>query len=293
MKIACTVIWYNPIESVGEAECIKNILTYSIFFKSVYIIDNSQSDNAFLAKKIDNAIYIPNMKNKGIAAALNQGCEKALDDNFDWIMTMDQDSSWDSVNLTNYLSYVESAFNENNKIVSFAANANLKPTAKVEIIKQKIKQIIKKALKIKNKLPPIHQCERVLTSANIINLTAWKNVGKFNEWLFIDEVDHEFCYRLRDAGYLIIINDNIVFKHNLGDDKKTFFYKINNHSDFRLFYIMRNNLFIQKYYPNYSKLFEYKKNLRKLIIQECIFSIKFINHWKIYKNAKKSLKDYN
>ena len=97
-KISCIVIWYNPKDT--DVESIK---TYNSFFSKIYIVDNSNSDNSNLASQIQNTVYIPNFSNLGIAAALNIGCNKAFTDGYEWVMTMDQDSSWDPTQLKNYL----------------------------------------------------------------------------------------------------------------------------------------------------------------------------------------------
>ena len=89
MKIPATVIWYNP-----DDENIKNIRTYIDYVEKLYIIDNSKENNKKLADSLNNlkTEYIYNDKNLGIAKALNLACEKAANDNFEWILTMDQDS---------------------------------------------------------------------------------------------------------------------------------------------------------------------------------------------------------
>ena len=68
--------------------------------------DNSFTDNSTLAAECLNSLYIPNRSNMGIAKATNIGCQKALSDGFKWIMTMDQDSSWDFEELNKYLKLI-------------------------------------------------------------------------------------------------------------------------------------------------------------------------------------------
>ena len=93
MKISATVIWYNP----GN-ENIGNIWTYLNYFEKLFIIDNSKNSNKELSKKLESTKvkYIYNEgKNLGISGALNLACEKAIKEGFSWILTMDQDSSFD------------------------------------------------------------------------------------------------------------------------------------------------------------------------------------------------------
>ena len=100
MKIAGTVVWYNP-----DSENSKNIKTYIDYVEKLYIIDNSKKDNKKLSEELNNKkieyIY-NNGKNLGISRALNLACEKAEEKGFSWMLTMDQDSSFDSENIKEY-----------------------------------------------------------------------------------------------------------------------------------------------------------------------------------------------
>lgn len=49
-----------------------------------------------------------------------------------------------------------------------------------------------------------------ITSASCTNLAVWKEVGGFDERLFIDLVDNEFCKRLIVSGYKILRLNNLV-----------------------------------------------------------------------------------
>ena len=104
-KTAVIVIWFNPKETD-----IQNIKTYSSHFQKVFIVDNSDTNNSTFASNISNAVYIPNNSNLGIAAALNTGCKKALENGFTWVMTMDQDSAWNNEQLTSFFDLIFNRF---------------------------------------------------------------------------------------------------------------------------------------------------------------------------------------
>lgn len=272
-KICALVIWYNP-----DSLSVENILKYHKFFDKVYIIDNSIISNNHLANKIINSYYFPNYKNLGIAKALNQGCLKAFTDNFEWCMTMDQDSTWDTNELSNYLNNIASIKDES--IKSFAP-----------LHSNEIKSLIGKIHDKKK----IQNCDtykfqhRVMTSGNIINLNSWNELKGFKEILFIDEVDHEYCYNLLEHDYKIIEFQNISMRHTLGISKKTILPRFCKHSGVRLFYIFRNMLYIKDIYPERYNEFIYPKYLIYTIIQKIlefkIKDLKFIKQGiKAYKN---------
>ena len=43
----------------------------------------------------------------------------------------------------------------------------------------------------------------VITSGNIINLSLYKNIEGFNEELFVDFVDFDLCYQIKEKGLII------------------------------------------------------------------------------------------
>ena len=89
-KIAAVVILYNPIEEV-----LPNILACTEQTELVYVFDNSEKINQELIKKIVNierVEYHNNNGNKGVAYALNKGARLAIENQFDFLLTMDQDS---------------------------------------------------------------------------------------------------------------------------------------------------------------------------------------------------------
>ena len=90
--ICAVIVSYEPDESITQLyESIKNQVD------EVIIIDNSsRNKNAKeillnLSKKI-KIIY--NDKNYGVAKALNQGALYAIENNYKWLLTLDQDSEF-------------------------------------------------------------------------------------------------------------------------------------------------------------------------------------------------------
>lgn len=109
MNLSATVILYNPQE-IGISRVIKNIQSWSSYCKKIYIIDNSPyktTDTEIICNSIENSFYIYNGNKGGIAGAQNKACEQAVKDGFDWIMTMDQDSIFDSNDIKKYIQLVE------------------------------------------------------------------------------------------------------------------------------------------------------------------------------------------
>lgn len=240
MKVAGTVVWYNP-----NNENVGNIKTYIDYVEKLYIVDNSKKNNRKLSEKLNNTKveYIYNKgKNLGISSALNLVCEKAKNENFSWMLTMDQDSSFDSKNMKKYIRIFNLIQNNNTGIIS------PKHILKNDTTEQKNDRIFVNT-------------DYVMTSGNLLNLLVWEKVGKFDEKLFIDEVDSEMCYKMIRNGYKIKQLNKIKMYHELGNlEKRNFFFRkisILNHNYIRKYYIMRNKFYIFKNYKKYRLRYGY------------------------------------
>ncbi len=275
MEIASLVIWFNP--TIKE---VNNILTYNKYLERTYIIDNSDNDNSELASKINNVTYYPLLRNTGIAYALNRGFEKAIQDKVDWVMTMDQDSIWEDEQIKEYITWAKQIIEQNDRIVSLAPFAKIKNKSWAGVI---FWPIVLKLTKPKG----VKFVDKVICSSNIVSVNAWSKVNGFNEKMFIDEVDFEFCYKLRSENLLIVQNYDISFKHTIGGGKRTILPWTHNHSDFRLYYILRNKMYIIKKYPSFAKKYKYSKVLKAIIRDTCIFDINRKQHRLILEKAKK------
>ena len=239
MKIPATVIWYNP-----DDENIKNIRTYIDYVEKLYIIDNSKENNKKLADSLNNlkTEYIYNDKNLGIAKALNLACEKAANDNFEWLLTMDQDSSFDSNSIKSYFRTFEKMTKNNVGIIS-------------------PRHILKNDIDKFSDVKESAEVDHVMTSGNLLNLKIWEEIGKFDENLFIDEVDSEICFRIIESGYKVIQLNKIRMFHELGNlEKRNFFTRkisVLNHNHIRKYYIMRNKFYMLKKYKKYRLRYIY------------------------------------
>ncbi|MCZ6704013.1 MAG: glycosyltransferase, partial [Ignavibacteria bacterium] len=189
LKVASVVILYNP-----ALEVLKNIIACTEQTEIVFVLDNSDSYNQTLIDKINNidkVEYHNFNSNLGVAYALNFAANLAIKNNFDFLLTMDQDSEATS-NFVKKLIEVH----RNYKSVGIAAPY---PQNRIHKI-----------------LPPdnsIHQINKVITSGALLNLRAYIEVGPFMEELFIDYVDFEYCFRLQRNNYSIYINNDAIIYH--------------------------------------------------------------------------------
>lgn len=232
-KIYGVVVLYNP----NISEVINNINSYIEELDKLYMIDNSEKENYIklesYMKNKRNIEYIWLEENKGIAKALNLGKNKAINEDVNYFLTMDQDSSFKN----NFSKMIEWIIKNENLIKEVAIISLTHSTKEKETQK-------------KNE---VEEKEIIMTSGNVLNLELIKKIGDFNEDFFIDEVDHEFCYRIREKGYKILCLNNIQLNHKLGDLKNYYFFSITNHNYIRRYYITRNRLYMTKKFPKVKR----------------------------------------
>ncbi|MBR3592280.1 MAG: glycosyltransferase family 2 protein [Clostridia bacterium] len=232
MKLAGVVVLYNPDINVED-----NIRSYLDSVDVVYAVDNSPSDNSERFSN-DKIVYISNGENRGIAYALNAGARKAIADGYDWLLTMDQDSSFSDDGIEKMKEF----------IIDCRENKNEYNYQKIGLITPFHRTIFNE-----NENPQgIDSPAVVMTSGNIINLKAYKEIGGFKDWMFIDAVDFDYCLNLRDHGYDIWRLTYIELKHNLGNVVfknigKKHMYSLN-HSAMRRYYIVRNRHYFYDMY---------------------------------------------
>ena len=233
MKIAATVILYNPAEVV-----INNIRSYIKLVEKLYVVDNSKNSSTKIIESIadsDKVIFIHDGENKGIASRLNQVCDLAKQDQYQWLLTMDQDSSFSEGTLTDYLNCLD-AFQQKEKVSMFGVNFSAKEFIQGECLPSSVNHLI--------------------TSGSILNLQLWPDIGKFDEILFIDEVDYEYCLRSILQGFRIIEFSSIFLNHTLGAVSQHRSFKTIKrtsrvlHSPERLYYMTRNFLYVQSKFHN-------------------------------------------
>lgn len=237
-KIDAVVVLYNPEESI-----IENIKSYQQV-NTIYAVDNSEKISVDLVEKletIDNLVYINNNGNQGIANALNIGAQRAIENGAEWLLTMDQDSK-----------FVEDGFER----LKVALEKLIENRVQIGLIAPSHKQTNNE--EYKKQLV-------VMTSGNIVNLKAYQDVGGFEEKLFIDAVDYDFCLKLNLAKYKVIEYGNAILEHQLGTIIHTKLlwinFKLHVHPPIRTYYCLRNAIYLlKKYYKKYPlfTLFELK-----------------------------------
>ncbi len=277
MKVYAGIVTYYPDINLLR----KNIESIAHQVDKLIVVDNA-SDNSIEIKKIvdgiSNGLLFCNKKNKGIAYALNLIMETSYEENANWVLLLDQDSTCPSNLIQEYLKY---AHRLDVAVITPGIN-DVNDIDKNEIDKR-VELVIE-----------------FITSGSLNRVDIWRKMGGFNEDLFIDMVDYDYAYRLCNKGYKAIKVNEISLDHAIG---KRSYHRIGiikcstyNHNAFRKYYITRNSLFLARTYPEYCNIYLmylriFKRMLIVLLFEENKWE-KIINMIKGIRDSKKITKNY-
>jgi rhamnosyltransferase len=237
-RVCAVVITFFP--DAGFPERMERIAAQ---VSRVIVVDNGTTEESGvnLERALgvrDGVTCIRNSENLGVAAALNQGIRKILAEERDcaWIVTFDQDSLPAGDMVEKMLTVWQSHPHPETLMVAGPRKAFVGSTS----------------------LPdsPADQSWRevmyVITSGSLISRRAFEVVGYFNEGLFIDYVDIEYCLRMRTLGYQVIEVQSAEMLHHMGRLEERFFLgeKVHptHHPPLRRYYQFRNALLLHRQY---------------------------------------------
>lgn len=236
-SVAAIVVTYNVEETF-----INRIKKLSGKVDEIIVVDNGSKEATInILKTLEEKITIIYLnENEGIAYALNKGIEYAISKGYNWILTLDHDSIVTDNMIGNMLSCYEDLDEDLKKIV-----AMLTPIHIEEKNYYNENSICKTEEKYTEVLTEI-------TSGALVKSDIYKSQGMYDEKLFIDLVDHDYCLHLNDKGFKILQVNDAILIHNLGESisKNILGVKLTptNHSAIRRYYMTRNRLYIWKKY---------------------------------------------
>lgn len=172
--------------------------------------------------------------NRGIAAALNTGAGLALDRGADYVLTVDQDS----LLADGYVSACLAAFGSSSEKLGIVCTDRVNGEASIpERYTAEGLGVVREAIQ----------------SGFLISAECIRECGLFDERLFIDCVDTEYCMRVAEHGFVIVVGSGTDIEHSLGEQAPLRPFGVQRHQDghpltyqyhspWRRYFITRNNV---------------------------------------------------
>lgn len=248
-RVAAVVVTFNPGERFHR---LMTALRSQV--GAVLVVDNGSKPDglghvqAAATEASDGAevTLILNPKNRGLAAAQNQGIAAAFDAGFEWVLLMDHDSVPDADMVAALLA---------------AARADPDPDSIGFLAPLQVDETTGKAVKVysrgvfgslrRRSIGPDEiedNASFAMASGTLIPAARLREVGMMAEDFFIDYIDYDFSFRIRQAGYRIIVVGAARLSHRLGSmEEGRFFgltvpYRV--HTAERRFTIYRNRTWV-------------------------------------------------
>jgi rhamnosyltransferase len=232
---AVFVTWNPDVERLFEA-----VRSLAAQVDGVVIVDNGSENFEALTAHFamsDRIEVVGLPDNLGIAAALNAGVQLALLEDPAWIMTMDQDTLVSGGAVAGILQDY-SALDEHLKMRCgiLALRPHPQP-ASIWLTRYA------EGLLVLRELGEFTERRGVMTSGNLVRADLARQI-RFNEPMFIDQVDFDFCYSLRRLGYIVLQQKAVTMDHILGERYRDVDRVHPYENAQRFYYIVRNSSYM-------------------------------------------------
>jgi GT2 family glycosyltransferase len=217
---------------------------------TIWIVDNGSQASilegvvGLAGQSDDRIILIPNLENHGLAAAQNQGITAALEARPSWILLMDHDSI-PAPNMVREMLLAARAYPAPEKIgFMVPRHDDDRGFPSASVFTYRSFRVLRWGT-----IEPGRVEDRAafaMASGCLIPAERLRQVGPMTEDFFIDYIDYDFSFRVRRAGYRIIVVGAASLKHRLGELREgRFLWRVKSykeHSAKRRYTIYRNRI---------------------------------------------------
>ncbi|HTV62528.1 MAG TPA: glycosyltransferase family 2 protein [Verrucomicrobiae bacterium] len=240
LSIGAVLVTYQP-----DAAILDHVRRIAAQVSEFIVVDNASDGPAAQwiesMSKMPGVFLIRNRANLGIAAALNIGIRHALQSHPEWIVTFDQDTAVPE----NYFKRLLEAYGTcpHSRQVGMVVPGGLT-------------EIGAPARPNPRRGRAWSFVPGAVNSGSLIKVEIFEKVGFYDEALFIDYVDSDFCLRLLKNGFKILSATPVIFEHELGRRETRSFFGLTLtfrvHTAWRYYYKFRNRLLLYRRYWSVS-----------------------------------------
>jgi rhamnosyltransferase len=202
------------------------------------VVDNTPGGYAFTRGQTDGLTLLQDGRNKGLGAALNAGLNEALRQGCGAVVLFDQDSS-------PHPDFIEALFQ------------GLSAAGPRAIVGPLLVDDAEVPAAPPGSAPVLDEVTCVATSGMCFRLDGLQPAERFTEDFFLDFVDFDWCWRLREQGWRICRLRSLPMPHRLGLAQRKFLgltYHVP--APFRHYFQFRDTLKLvtRHYVPMYSRV---------------------------------------
>lgn len=234
--VRAVFVTWNP----DEQRLFEAVRSLAAQVAGVVIVDNGSDNCEALTAQFaqsDRVTVVSLTDNLGIGAALNVGVRLALLEDPAWIMTMDQDTLVSEGAVAGILQDYSAL---DDQLKSRCAVLALRPHPQPASIW--LTRYVESLLALRE-VGEFTERRGVITSGNLVRADLARQVG-FNESMFIDQVDFDFCYSVRRHGFIVLQQRSVTMDHILGEHYRDVERVHPYENAQRFYYIVRNSTYM-------------------------------------------------
>lgn len=251
-SVAIIIVNYNGIEDT--IECIKSLNKINYYNYKTFVIENNSTQKP-TKDQIDylneHAVYIESGENLGFSGGNNIGIRKALENGFDYVLLLNNDTTVEP----NFLNILIDAAKEKTdvgivggKIVFYSKQSYLWYGG--GYLNEKFGGGSHERWNELNSpdTGEVREVTFITGCLMLIPIAVFKKVGLLSEEYFLYAEDTDFCYKVMQAGYKLWFCENTLIYHKVSSSTGAT-------SAMTQYYMVRNVLHLtKKYRTDYHKV---------------------------------------
>ncbi|OTG56122.1 rhamnosyltransferase [Acinetobacter sp. ANC 4204] len=274
MKIYAVIITFNPnvdnVSKLAQSLLLQNV--------NVVVVDNNSKNKSDL-NSLMSTHSIMLSDNVGIAKAQNVGIDYAEENNAEYVVFFDQDSSIPDNYIDDLISDYKQLEIQGLKIGAIGPRFIDERFGFYYKTVNITKHGFREKMDVSSIDYPKHSA-LLISSGSLVSVETLKSIGLMRENYFIDYVDTEWCIRAEANGYKNYVSSKASMMHTIGDDVLQFkYFNVPVHSPFRRYYRVRNAYYMYRE-PHVPKLLAIREIIFNLVHQ--LILILFISKKKEY-----------
>jgi len=244
-EMGAVIVAYHPdtTKLLGLIELVVPSVSY------VYVMDNGGAawlEGTIKERNWDRVFRVDMAGNQGISKALNRSFNLLAAKSVSWVVTFDQDSC-PPPEMLQSLRAALSQFEKNNQLKVAAIGPTIVDVRGGVLVRHPFIIFSKySATKIaSSERSGPFKVGHLITSGCMISVEAWRQV-KFDESLFIDLVDVDWCWRIINSGYCVLGAGQVEMPHEISETgiSKRFGRSVNKYNPIRRYYFVRNSVYL-------------------------------------------------
>ncbi|MEB0029009.1 glycosyltransferase family 2 protein [Pseudomonas sp. MH9.2] len=214
--VAAVVVGYNP-----DIQVLDSLLASLVDQVDLLVLVDNGGASLFLESSPtirDRIRYIPLGENKGLGFALNIGFSCAIDEGNDYVVTFDQDSHAQSDLIsTLHQAMCKAKLMDGNAIAVSPTFFDRRDGKQIKFPFYSSSSGAIRAIFQSDDEHGLVKADALITSGMLVDTRAWKKGIKYDDGMFVDFTDTEWCFRVRDRGFSLYGCLKVEMGHALSD----------------------------------------------------------------------------